>query len=213
MRRRIAALVFFLNCLAYAVIIDQIAVIVGNAIIKDSDIERSIRVTSFLNDEPPRLTAASRKEAANRLIDQIFIRREIRQGAYPVATLQEAEAEIERLKRQKYTTEAAYERALRVDGITDLDLRAQFQWQLTVLRFIDLRFRPAVFVTESDIEAYYRTHAAALRREHPGHSSLEDVKTEIQNILTGERVNQEFFSWLDEQRKDAKIRFFEEDLR
>ncbi len=213
MRRRIAGLVFFLNCLAYAVIIDQIAVIVGNAIIKDSDIERSIRVTSFLNDEPPRLTAASRKEAANRLIDQIFIRREIRQGAYPVATLQEAEAEIERLKRQKYTTEAAYERALRADGITDLDLRAHFQWQLTVLRFIDLRFRPAVFVTESDIEAYYRTHAAALRREHSGHSSLEDVNTEIQDILTGERVNQEFFSWLDEQRKDAKIRFFEEDLR
>ncbi len=213
MRRRVAALVFFLNCLASAVIIDQIAVIVGNAIIKDSDIERSIRVTSFLNDEPPRLAAASRKEAANRLIDQIFIRREIRQGAYPVATLQEAEAEIERLKRQKYTTEAAYERALHMDGITDLDLRAQFQWQLTVLSFIDLRFKPAVFVTESDIEAYYRTHAAALRREHPGHSSLEDVNTEIQDILTGERVNQEFFSWLDEQRKDAKIRFFEEDLR
>jgi hypothetical protein len=46
-----------------AVIIDRIAIVAGNGIVKDSDIERDIRVTQFLNGQPLDLGLAARKAA------------------------------------------------------------------------------------------------------------------------------------------------------
>jgi len=207
----LVGLLLLIHCAAWAVIIDRIAIVVGNAIIKDSDIQRDIRVTDFLNSAPLDLTIAARKKAANRLLDQIFIRREIRIGAYPTATLAEADRQLASLKKQRFRSEASYQQALRRYGLTELELRTQFQWQLTVLRFIDLRFKPAVMVTDEDVENYYHAHAAALRREHPG-ESVDDLHDQIRDILSGERVNQQFFAWLNDQRKENKIQYREESL-
>jgi hypothetical protein len=211
MRYCIAILLVLVNVTALAVIIDQIAVIVGDSIVKDSDITRDIRVTDFLNDQRLDFSASARRKAANRLIDQIFIRKEIDLGNYPTATLQEADKQLDNLKAQRFKTETAFHQALRRYGLTELDLRTQFQWQLTVLRFIDARFKPAVVVADSEITQYYQEHEAALDRAEPG-KSLNDLRNQIQDTLTAEKVNQQFFAWLDQQRKNAKIRFCEEGL-
>jgi hypothetical protein len=209
---RATILVLLAQFLVCAVIIDRIAVVVGNSIIKDSDIERDIRATSFLDGQPLDLSTQKRKEAVTHLIDQIFIRKEIQVGSYPVATLQEADAQLDRLKKQRFKTEAAFEQVLKRYGLTDLELRTQFQWQLTVLKYIDARFKPAVLVADDEIEKYYRQHAAALQRQYPG-TSLDDLRDHIREILTAEGVNQQFFAWLDEQRGNTKIRYLEESLR
>jgi hypothetical protein len=198
---RLFFLFLLLQRVASPVIIDRIAVVIGNSIVKDSDIAQDIRVTAFLNGEPLDFSAATRKKAANRLIDQIFIRREIRVGAYPTVTPQEADAQLTALKQQRFKTAGAFEAALRRYGLTELALRTQFQWQLTVLRFIDVRFKPAVLVSDDEIQKYYRAH--------PSKSSLTDMHDQISDILTGEKVNQVFFTWLDQQRKEAKIQFQE----
>jgi hypothetical protein len=200
-RCRLFLLFLLLQQVAAPVIIDRIAVVIGTSIIKDSDIAEDIRVTAFLNGEPLDFSAATRKKAANRLIDQIFIRREIRVGAYPTVTPQEADTQLTELKQQRFKTAAAFEAALRRYGLTELALRTQFPWQLTVLRFIDVRFKPAVLVSDDEIEKYYRPH--------PSKSSLADRHDRISDILTGEKVNQVFFAWLDQQHKDAKIQFQE----
>ncbi|HEY1950979.1 MAG TPA: hypothetical protein VGG97_28460 [Bryobacteraceae bacterium] len=186
---------------ASPVIIDRIAVVIGNSIIKDSEIAQDIRVTAFLNGEALDFSAAKRKKAANRLIDQIFIRREIRVGGYPSVTPQDADVQLNALKKQRFKTADAFEEELRRYGLTELALRTEFQWQLTVLRFIDVRFKPAVLVSDDEIEKYYRAH--------PNKSSLAAMHDQIADILTGEKVNQVFFAWLDQQRKDAKIQFQE----
>lgn len=211
MRLRIAFLLLMVSTVASAVIIDRIAIIVGNWIIKESDIERDIRATDFLNDQPLNLSAAARKAAASRLIDQLYIRHEIFIGGYPTAAPEEADQQINALRKQKYRTVAAFEQALKRYGLDDAELRTQFQFHLTVLRFIDARFRPAVLVTDDEIEKYYRDHRTALRREYPG-KSLDDLRDPIRDILSGDRVNKLFFAWLDEQRKDSKIKYLEAGL-
>lgn len=212
MRARATLMLVLAQSLVYAVIIDRIAVIVGSSIIKDSDIERDVRVTSFLDGQPLNLSLAKRKQAIGHLIDQVFIRNEIQIGSYPLATLQEADEQLDRLKKQRFRTQAAFEQALKRYGLTELELRTQFQWQLTVLKFIDARFKPAVLVTDDEIEKYYQQHAAALKRQYPG-KSLDDLRDQIRDILTAEGVNKEFFAWLDEQRSGTKIQYVEENLR
>ena len=204
-------LLFVAVSLAPAVIIDRIAVIIGNSIVKDSDIDRNLRVTSFLNREPLNFNNAARKAAANRLIDQIFIRREIQLGDYPVATPQETNSQLDRLKEERYRSKLAFEQALHRYGLTEVELRTEFQWQLTVLSFIEIRFKPAVLITDDDINKYYQEHAATLQRQYPG-KSLDDLREQIRDTLTGEQVNQRFFRWLQYQRKNNKIQFCEESL-
>lgn len=212
MSRRIALLLLLANALAFAVIIDRVAIIVGgNRIVKDSDIDRDVRATEFLNGQPLNLDTAARKESANRLIDQLFIRHEILIGDYPQATPEQAARQVDRLWKQKYKTEAAFESALKRYGLSEVEMRTQFQWQLTVLRFIDLRFKPAVLVTDDEVEKYYRDHTTALNHQYPG-KSLDDLRDQIRDIIAGERVNQLFFTWLNEQRKDTKIQYLEEKL-
>ena len=212
MRFHLTSLLLFGSCISSAVIIDRIAVIVENRIVKESDIKLDIRVTSFLNNEKPDFSLPSQRKALNRLIDQVFVRREIELGDYPTATLQQADQQLEKLKKERFKTEAAFREALRRYELTELDLRTEFQWQLTVLRFIAVRFKPAVLVTDDEIEKYYREHTAALRREYPG-KSLDDLRDHIREILTDEKVNQQFFAWLDEQRKDTKVQFRDASLR
>ena len=213
MQWRIATCFVLLCCVLGAVIIDRIAVVVGNSIVKDSDIERDVKVTDFLNGQPPMPNAAERRAAANRLIDQIFIRREIELGNYPVATMEETAQELSKLEKDRFKTAAALQKSLHLYGLKEADLKSYFHWQLTVLRFVDARFRPSVLVTDEEIAKYYQQHAAAFKKEHPDKSSLDDVRGEINTILASQRVDKVFFSWLDEQRKDAKIKYFEESLR
>jgi len=174
------------NFAVSGVLIDQIAIVVDKSIIKDSDIERDIRITEFLNNEPLNLKLAERKKTANKLIDQTFIRSEIRAGDYPTATVEEANTQLDSLIKKRYPSPSAFQHALKIYGLEETDLRDQFRWQLTVLHFIDSRFKPAV--------------------EMPEAGSMIESKVE-------EEVNHLFFSWLDQQHKNAKITFLEEGLQ
>jgi hypothetical protein len=212
MRGRLVALFVAAAVSAPAVIIDQIAIVIGDSIIKDSDIERDIRGTDFMNGAPLDLSDAARKKAVSRLIDQVFIRREIESGDYPQASWKQTDEQIDRLERQRFKTKTAFDAALRRYGFNEVDLRTLMQWQLTILSFIDIRFKPAVLVTDEEIEKYYNEHAAALAREYPG-KSLDDFREQIRQTLTEQGVNQQFFAWLDEQRKNSKIQYLEASLK
>src|SRR5579863_9638904 len=134
-----------------AVIVDQIAIIVGNGIIKDSDIIEDLRINAFLNHEAVSVTRAARKEAGNRLIDQTLIRKEIESGDYPSGSVAEEQTLLSDVKK-KYPDDASYQKALAARGIDEPDVKKRLLWQLSVLRFIDSRFRPAVLVTDQDID-------------------------------------------------------------
>lgn len=208
----IAVLLIAVAISASATIIDRIAIVVNRHIVKDSDIGRDIRVTDFLNRAPLNFDNAARKKAADRLMTQDFIRREIRIADYPTATPQQAEKELENLIAQRFKTHAALEDALRRYGLTKTELEMYFQWQLTVLDFIAARFKPAVNITGKDVTAYYDAHSAALAKQYPDKSPAE-LRSEARQILTGEQVNQQFYSWLAQQRKSATVRYLEKSLQ
>ena len=108
MRLRLSVLFLAAASVALPVIIDRIAIVVNNQIIKQSDIERDIRVTDFLNSQPLGFNIAARKQAANRLIDQAFIRHEVRVGDYPTATFDDADAQLSLIKKDKFKSNEAF---------------------------------------------------------------------------------------------------------
>ncbi len=209
---RFAIAIPFLVCsLQGAEVLDRIAVIVGNRVIKTSDIERDLRLTEFLNRESLNLTPEARHKSAERLIDQEIIRQEIVTGGYRRPTDQEAESLEKQLVRDRFGgSKTRLSQEVSRYGLTEEQLREQLLWQLTVLRFIDQRFRPGVYVSDEEVRAYYDQHRPDLRREYPGNSSLETLQTKIRNLLEGERINQNFTEWLEQARKRYRIEYRQE---
>lgn len=213
---RLAKIFFALTfaVLTSATIIDQIAIIVRDRIIKDSDIDRDIRVVDFLNQEKRSFDESARRTAANRLIDQSMIQREIEVGEYRTATEADAEHLLEQTQKQQYHSPAVFSSALEKYGLTRDELKQYLRWQITVLRFIDERFRPAVLITDEDVEKYYRDHTSEFRNASTGQAkTLDEARQDIRNTLIEQRVNQQFESWLSARRKSANIEYKEEGLK
>ncbi len=205
----ILGLTFFCGAvLSGDAILDRIAVIAGTHVIKLSDIERDIRLTDFLNRVPLSLSAAAKRESAERLITQQIIRDEIVSGGYrrpPESEATQLEAE---LRRDRF--EGSRERlaaALQGYGLTDSELREQLLWQITVLQFINQRFRGGVVVTDSEVRDYYDERYVELSKQYPKDNSLEALEPKIRSMLEGERINQSFNEWLDQARKSERVEF------
>jgi len=199
---------------ARAEIVDGVSVVIGTRVIKQSDIDRDIRVVSFLNQTPPDFSARSRKEAASRLIDQLLIRQDIQSNGAAPAALGGMEQLLMQIKKDRFANDnTQYREALKRYGLSDEDLRSALLWQLTVLRFIDQRFGSAKAVSEEEIEQYFNSHRAELTKSHPAARSATDIRPEIEAEISGERANQQFETWIDQTRKDARIEYREESLR
>jgi peptidyl-prolyl cis-trans isomerase SurA len=195
------------------VVIDRIAVIVGKHAIKISDIVEDLRVTEFLNRAPLDLSAAAKRKSAERLIDQEIIRQEIVTGGYRRPSEAEGQAFEKQLENDRFHGSAPQMRqALAKYGLTDEQLREELLWQLTVLRFIDQRFRAGVLVTDEEVKSYYDQHQAALRAQYPQGNSLEELQGKIRSSMEGERINQNFNEWLEQQRKMYRIEYRQEAL-
>lgn len=208
MRRLTTLLLLAATFLPAAVVLDRIAVVVGKKVIKTSEIERDLRLTQFLNREKIDLSVAARRKAAERLIDQSIIRDEVANGGYSRPTTADAAALLQQLRRDRFGgSQARLEAELATYGLSPGQLQSQLLWQITVLRFIDQRFRPAVLVTDEEIRAYYDQHLDALRRENPSANSFEALEPRIRASLEGERINQNFVQWLENARKRNRIEY------
>ncbi len=208
--------VLSLACIAASAtaVIDRVAIIVGKRVVKRSDIERDLRASQFLNGEPPNLSAAARKKVADRLITQELIRQEIMAGGYIRPSDQDVSAFIQKLRRERFgNSEAQMNAALARHGLTADQLRQYLLWQLTALQFIDQRFRSGVLVTEEDIRAYYDAHRSELKQLNPQNDSLQAVEPKIREIITGERVNQNFEEWLEQAKRRMRIDYRDPALR
>jgi hypothetical protein len=198
---------FIVALVAGAVVVDRIAVIAADRAIKDSDIQREVRVVSFLNKEKPDFTSAGRKDAAQRLIDQTLIRKDIELAHYSIADPKEVEQLYQQV-RSRYGSQEVFQAALRQAGITDAELRRALTWQVSVLRFIEQRFRPATAVSDQEARRYYQQHRSAFQNV-----TFAQARPRIENVLRGNEINQAFEAWLQQARSNNRIRYLEEELR
>jgi hypothetical protein len=193
-------------------IIDRIAVSVGNRVIASSDVERQIRVSAFLSDAKPDLSAAARRAMAGRMVEQTLIRQEIETGSYPVPGRGEVEPEFQAFRARLHPNPEELARALAAAGISEADLKTELLWELTLTRFVDSRFLPGVQVTPEEIQKYFDSVVAPMaRKAHPDQPvDLEDYRDEIETKLAGERADRDMDRWLKEARGRAAVIFHEE---
>ena len=193
-------------------IIDKIVITVANQVITQSQIDDEIRVTAFLNREKVDLNADARKQAAGRLLEQALIKREMDISHYPLPELSDAGESLEALKAT-YPTESEFQNALSASGITADALTRRLWWQLTLLRFIDYRFRPGIQIPTADVQAYYRRQVSEWEQKGTKPiPTLDESRDQIEEILTQQRIDQALDQWMKDTRKQVTINYLDPGL-
>jgi hypothetical protein len=136
------------------------------------------------------------------MVDQTLVRGELEASRYLPPSETETEAALQE-ERARFGDDAAYRRALAAYGLA---------WQLPLLRFIDVRFRPGIQIGEDDIRKYFDEHMrAALIAAHPGQMpSLDEHRASIIQTLAGEAADQQVEQWLTESRRRTHIQYHDE---
>lgn len=199
--------------LVEAEIIDRIAISVANQVITEGQLDEEIRLTDFLNHEKLDVAVAERKKAAGRLIEQALVKRDLDLSRYPLPTQSDADASFKDVK-QSYPSESQYQQMLQQYGITEDALKRRLLWQLTLLRFVDFRFRPGIQIPEADAKAYYEQELGKWKQQGIDPiPTLEDSRAKIEEILTQQRIDQALDTWIAETRKQVTINYLDEALK
>ena len=116
------------------------------------------------------------------------------------------------MEAQRFHSPDEFRHALEKYEVRAEDLKAHLLWQLTLLRFIDVRFRPGIQITDQDIQQYFKQKLPELEKQAGPEKRirLDDLRDKIQEALTDERVDQQLNDWLAETRKHMRIEFHPE---
>lgn len=196
-----------------AEIIDRIAISVGNQVITESQIDQEIRLTAFLNHQKLDLAPEARRQAAARLIEQALIRRDMELSRYPAPQPAEAEESL-RGAETSYGSPAAFQQALQQYGITEEALKQRLLWQLTLLRFIDYRFRPGIQIPDTEVQAYFDQELDKWKQQNAKQvPTFEDSRSKIEEILTERQIDLALDAWISAARKQVPINYLDEALK
>jgi len=210
---RLLVFLFALLPSTAAELIDRVAVSVGTTVITESELLEQMRLRALLEDIPLALDGESKRDAADRLIQQTLIRREIETTRYVIPDSEEAAKLLAGFKRSRFQDdEMLYRAALRKSRVTADEVLAGFLWQLTVLRFIEFRFRPGVQITPTELRDHYDRKFLPAWRERTTDPppSLADATPEIEETLVQERIDNQLDRWISLSRTQVSIRYSEE---
>lgn len=189
--------------------LDRIAVTVGKEVIAESQLVVYLRVTAFLDHKPLAITAQTKREAADQLVEQILILQEARASHLALPNDEEAAVLLKQVKAQ-YATEDEFSADLERHDVTERDLLNHLLAGLQALTFTDLRFRPAINIDDEEVRAYYDKLAANVQGPT---ASFEESRAQIEELLIGQRVLEALDMWLRSTRETTNVRYRENVFR
>ncbi len=188
-----------------AEIIDMIAIAIEYQTITESQIDEELRVSSLLNHEPVEHDAAARRDAADRLVQQFLIRREMELSGYTPPNAADIGTYLGGVEKD-LAASGSVAAVLKRYGVSEAVLREHLTIQLMTLRFVGFRFRPDLSVTDADVQSYLQRRAAS-------DASSQPDKAAITRLIIAERTDAALNSWLEEARKRFNIVYFDRALQ
>ncbi len=194
-------------------IIDRIAVTVDKKVITEGRLDEELRVTALLNHEPIERNRQQLKAAADRLIQQTLVSKEMELSRYPLPSPQDVSAYYEEIVKEYGGTAELNQALVRYSVPKDV-LLEHLRFQLTTLRFLGYRFQPEVDVSDKDIADAYQKKTDEWKNTHQGTPpSLEASREAIKKGIIDERTDTAFSNWLEESLKQVQVTYLDRELQ
>jgi len=195
------------------VVLDRVVAVVNNHAILSSDVENAMRLsvlepTESANSKPDRISALDQLISRELIEEQLTP--EEKKAAEPtdkeleerVALLRE---DVPACARYHCATDQGWSAFLAANGLAEKDAETYLRMRLSLLSFIENRFRQGIRISQEEIENYYRDTLVPQYAAGKGAPALASVAPRIEEILLQKQVNQLFSSWLDNLRKQGDV--------
>jgi hypothetical protein len=196
-----------------AEIVDRIVVTIDRRVITESQLDEELRVTALLDHQPLERDPEKRRAAADRLIEQGLVQKEMDLSRYPMPTHEDVikyRAEV----AKQYGGASELEKALARYAIKEDVLNEHLRFQLMTLRFLAYRFPPDVDISDREISESYQKKLADWKQTHTGTPpTLEESRESLKKNLVDEQEEAAFSTWLEESRKQVQITYLDAELQ
>lgn len=198
-------LVSFALLLAAATTIDRVAALIDRQVLTVSEVSQIVELRFF-----PRKAKQSeddyRHDVLEALIAQALRYRDVERFGAADISKDSIEARLHEIAA-RFPSQADFDAAMQRAELTPDEVRALVKRQLQVEAYVQERFSPMVFISNDEVEAYYRGTWSAQRRDRglPVTPLTADVTEEIRSLLKSSRLQTEIDEWTSQLRARANV--------
>jgi parvulin-like peptidyl-prolyl isomerase len=194
------------------VVMDRLVAVVNEDVILESDVDEERR---FEEVQPYRsVPVFSREKIIERLIDRALILQQAALEPEDAIQHKDLDAQLATLRKdipacKQYhcETDDGWKRYLGDHGFTEEEFRARWKLRMQLLKFIEVRFRNGINITDSEIQAYYeKTMLPEYAKQNVTPPKLETIKRRIEEVLLQQEVGALLQDWLKSLRAQGSVR-------
>ncbi|MEM1248330.1 MAG: hypothetical protein AAGK22_18285 [Acidobacteriota bacterium] len=186
--------------LPQAELVDRVVALVDGDAIFLSDLQRARALAVEVSEGAP----PGDRQLLDRLIDERLRLHEVERFESIPVSLEEVDAQVEALRKrlQPESLESTLESMeMSLEG-----LRETFARQILLLQYVEERLGARVFVDLDDIRAYYdETLTPQLEARGEEVPALERVREQIRSLIREQRLDAEIVRWTEDLRRRADI--------
>ncbi|MGI8771634.1 MAG: hypothetical protein ACR2JE_09365 [Acidobacteriaceae bacterium] len=198
---------------APAELLDRVVAVINGDVILESDVRAEQRFAVFEPYSVPggRFTPL---EAMQHLVSRTLILQQMKnQQIAPPPEDEAVQKELADLRRHipncvQYAceTDAGWRRFLAAQGFTESEIDARWKQRMQILKFIELRFRSGIRISNTEIADYYnKTLVPAFERRKATPPPLAKVSSRIDEVLLQQRVTALLNDWLKSLRDAGSV--------
>lgn len=200
-------LAFIFYGLSEAFIVDKLIAVVNDEVICQSDLDRyKILTSKKLLDT----NTSIKGELDELLLSQLINRKLILQEIKRLGGLKVDENEIKE-KLLGFSANSSQENLtnwLKISGLTERDLNDFIKDELLLEKFIQMKFRATIMVSEEEIDKFLISEKVDTLGNDPEVKKI--LRDNIRHIITEQKTNDKLELWLKEKRQKANIRILKE---
>jgi peptidyl-prolyl cis-trans isomerase SurA len=194
------------------VVLDRVIAVVNGDVILDSDVDEERR---FEEIQPYRAMAVfTRDRTIERLIDRALILQQAAlapEDAVPDkdldAQLLTLRKDIPACKQYHCETDAGWQKYVEDHGFTVEGFRERWRKRMELLKFIEVRFRNGITISDDQIKSYYeKTMLPEYAKRNVTPPKLETISNRIEEVLLQQEVGALLEVWLKSLRAQGSVR-------
>jgi peptidyl-prolyl cis-trans isomerase SurA len=194
------------------VVLDRVVAVVNGDVILESDVDEERR---FEEIQPYRSTTSfTRDRTIERLIDRALILQQSAlepEDAVPDKDLDDQLMTLRRdspaCKQFHCETDAGWKKYVEDHGFTVEEFRERWRKRMELLKFIEVRFRNGITISDGEIKSYYeRTMLPEYAKRNVTPPKLETISNRIEEVLLQQQVGALLEDWLKSLRAQGSVR-------
>jgi peptidyl-prolyl cis-trans isomerase SurA len=202
------------------VVLDRVVAVINGEAILQSDVDEEMHFAALEPFQTGEGTGTdTRQFALRRLISRSLIEQQMKEqqqfnidvtDADVLKSLDELRSHLPVCLKFNCKTADGWDKFLDANDLTNEEVIDHWRQRLTILRFIDQRFRAGIRISEESIEEYYaKSVVPVFAQQQQKAPPLKDVSARIQDVLLEQQVNMLLQDWLKSLQDEGSVRIID----